>query len=98
MNLVCDGIEELEGENQITKGITKDEIIKEAKVLIQENGLSVFSLHVLASNLEVKTASLYSHVSGLDEVIECASKEILLEFQKNLSKSVEEKSRKDSLL
>lgn len=82
----------------MTKGITKDEIIKEAKVLIKENGLSSFSLHSLASNLQVKTASLYSHVSGLDEVIECASKEILLEYQKTLEKAVEGKSRKDALM
>lgn len=82
----------------MAKGITKDEIIKEAKSLIKENGLDGFSLHALASNLQVKTASLYSHVSGLDEVIECASKEILLEYQKILSKSVEGKSRKDALL
>lgn len=82
----------------MAKGINKDEIIKEAKVLIAENGLSAFSLHVLASNLKVKTASLYSHISGLDEVIELASKEILLEYQKVLAKSVEGKSRKDALL
>lgn len=82
----------------MSKGITKDEIIKEAKILIKENGLSAFSLHALASNLQVKTASLYSHVSGLYEVIECASKEILLEYQKILTKSIEGKSGKDALM
>lgn len=57
----------------LLKGITKEKIIEESERLIAEGGLSDFSLHMLAERLGIKTASLYTHVSGIEEVMTEAS-------------------------
>lgn len=82
----------------MAKGITKEKIIKEAESLIVENGLSDFSLHILAGRLGIKTASLYTHISGIDEVLTAASAEILQEFHDRQMSAMEGKSRKEALL
>ncbi len=51
------------------KGITREMIILTAAELTEKYGLDKFSMHLLAETLGVKTASLYKHVSGMDEVI-----------------------------
>jgi AcrR family transcriptional regulator len=59
------------------KGITRERIIEEAEKMISEKGFSAFSMHVIAQRLGVKTASLYSHVSGKEDVLNAASIDIL---------------------
>lgn len=81
----------------MSKGITKERITKETKVLIAEKGLSGFSLHCLADRLGIKAASLYTHVSGVDEVLAAASKDILHEFYNRQMQAITGKSRKDAL-
>jgi len=50
------------------KGITKEIICKAATELIIEKGYDRFSLRELASKLDVKPASLYSHVKNVREI------------------------------
>lgn len=51
------------------KGLTRETVIGTAVELVERDGLGAFSMHVLARELGVKTASLYKHVSGLDDII-----------------------------
>ncbi len=51
------------------KGVTRDSVIQTAVNIVEQNGMSGFSMHTLAGELGIKTASLYKHVSGLDDVI-----------------------------
>lgn len=48
------------------KGLNKEVLIKTSKELIEENGMSAFSMRALAEKLGVKTASLYAHIKSMD--------------------------------
>lgn len=48
------------------KGLSKEVVIEVSKELIEENGMSAFSMRALAEKLGVKTASLYAHVASMD--------------------------------
>ena len=50
------------------KGINREIIFEEAKSLIEEKGYDKFSLRELAIQLDVKPASLYSHIKGIEEI------------------------------
>ena len=51
------------------KGLSRQIIIDQAIEIIQEEGEENFSLHILASRLGVKTASLYTHIHNLEDVL-----------------------------
>lgn len=51
------------------QGLSKARIIREAVRLIEEKGLSQFSMAELAQQLQIKTASLYNHVTNVEEVL-----------------------------
>ncbi len=51
------------------KGITREIVIETAIRLAEERGWNNFSMNQLAETLGIRTASLYRHVSGLDDVI-----------------------------
>lgn len=48
------------------KGLNKVIIVEAAKDLIEQDGFQQFSMRKLAEKLEVKTASLYTHVESMD--------------------------------
>ena len=50
------------------KGLSSGEILEAAERLVQERGYDHFSLRELAARLEVKPASLYNHIGGIDEL------------------------------
>ena len=50
------------------RGLSKENIIDAAEELVVEKGYENFSLREVAARLEVKPASLYNHVKGLDEI------------------------------
>lgn len=50
------------------KGLNKEIIISTAKELIEENGFGGFSMRKLAERLEVKTASLYTHIESMESL------------------------------
>ena len=50
------------------RGLNKEYIIDAAETLVVEKGYENFSLREVAAKLEVKPASLYNHVQGLDEI------------------------------
>lgn len=51
-----------------SKGLTKEIIIAEAVMYIEESGQSTISLHELARRLEVKTPSLYNHIKNTKDL------------------------------
>jgi AcrR family transcriptional regulator len=48
------------------KGLNKEIIVDAAKELIEENGFGDFSMRRLADKLEIKTASLYTHIESME--------------------------------
>lgn len=50
------------------KGLYKDAVVKAAVEIIEEKGYVNFSMRALADRLGVKTASLYNHVSSMEEL------------------------------
>ena len=48
------------------KGLNKEILIEASKELIEENGIAAFSMRALADKLNVKTASLYTHIESMD--------------------------------
>lgn len=48
------------------KGLNKEIIVNAAKDLIELHGIQVFSMRKLADILDVKTASLYTHIKSMD--------------------------------
>ena len=52
------------------QGLGRDRVVQAALALIEENGLSQFSMSELAKRLNVRTASLYNHIESLDRLLE----------------------------
>lgn len=50
-------------------GLTADGVIEAAARLIEHSGIEGFSMRVLAQSLNVKTASLYNHVTDMDTLL-----------------------------
>ena len=48
------------------KGLNKEIIIEAAKELIEQEGFQAFSMRRLAEKLNVKAASLYTHIESMD--------------------------------
>jgi len=52
----------------VRKGLNKEVIVKAATKIIEENGYENFSMRLLADMLGVRTASLYNHVSSMEDL------------------------------
>lgn len=50
------------------QGLNTETVVKTAALLIEENGYENLTLHKLASKLNIKPASLYTHIQGIDEL------------------------------
>ena len=48
------------------KGLNKEIIIESAKEMIEKDGVQQFSMRKLAERLEIKTASLYTHIESME--------------------------------
>lgn len=82
----------------MAKGLSKEKIIQEAKSLIEEKGMDQFSMHTIASRLNVKTASLYTHIANMNEVVTQASLEILQEYHDQEMAAIEGLEKKAALV
>ena len=51
------------------KGLTRERIIDTAFQLVEQGGPAACSMRELAQQLEVKAASLYNHISGMDDLL-----------------------------
>lgn len=68
------------------KGLTMDVIVEAATALVIEKGYNNFSVRELAQVLHVKAASLYNHVSGVDDI----NREVGKLASKKLNQKLEE--------
>lgn len=50
------------------QGLNTETVIKTAAILVEENGCENLTLHKLADQLNIKPASLYTHIKGIDEL------------------------------
>lgn len=50
------------------RGLDRGQIIEQAIALVEKNGYDKFSLRELAVVLNVKPASLYNHIAGIEEI------------------------------
>jgi AcrR family transcriptional regulator len=50
------------------RGLTGDAVLAAAVKIVEKQGLPQLTIQELASSLQVKPASLYNHISGIDEV------------------------------
>ena len=60
----------LRGDHMAKQGLCKESVIYAAICLIEEKGISHFSMGKLAQQLHIKTASLYNHVESLEKLLE----------------------------
>jgi AcrR family transcriptional regulator len=49
------------------RGLTSDAVVAAAVKVVEKQGFSQLTIQELASSLRVKPASLYNHISGIDE-------------------------------
>ena len=58
----------MEMNNLPKKGLDKNAVIERAALLANEKGLDNVTLKELADSLEIRSPSLYNHISGLEEL------------------------------
>ncbi|MDY3792073.1 MAG: WHG domain-containing protein [Oscillospiraceae bacterium] len=66
------------------KGLDKNSVIERAATLANEKGLENVTIKELADSLEIRSPSLYNHISGLEEL----RKEIMLYGWKQAEKRI----------
>ena len=71
------------------KGLEEAAILREAVLLIAEEGLEGFSLRGLARRLHVQSASLYNHVSSLEELLVRVARRVMDEMNRALYRALE---------
>ena len=71
------------------KGLEEAAILREAVLLIAEEGLEGFSLRGLARRLHVQSASLYNHVSSLEELLVRVARHVMDEMNRALYRALE---------
>lgn len=73
------------------KGLNKEIIVDAAKELIEENGFGDFSMRKLADGLEVKTASLYTHIESMEALFTEVGLSVLKQQRDCLLEAIGEK-------
>ena len=70
------------------KGINKEVILKESEKMIKSRGVEAFSLRALSARLGIKPASLYNHVSGIDEIYFLLAEKTAQDMKDTLEKAI----------
>lgn len=73
------------------KGLTTETVIEAAALLAEEVGCERLTLHKLADQLNIKTASLYTHIKGIEELYVLLSNLALKQLGDAVSDAVREK-------
>ena len=73
------------------KGLNKEIVVDAAKELIKENGFADFSMRKLADGLEVKTASLYTHIESMEALFTEVGLSVLKQQRDCLLEAIGEK-------
>lgn len=68
----------------------KEEIIKVAATLFREKGYNAITMRDIASEMDIKAASLYNHISGKQEILAAIILEVANEFTVGMHKVVDQ--------
>ena len=79
------------------QGLTTESVIEAASLLAEEVGCENLTLHKLADRLNIKTASLYTHISGIEELYILLSNLALKQLGAAVLDAVKEKKRGESI-
>lgn len=79
------------------KGLNKEIIVESAKALIEQDGFQQFSMRKLAEKLDVKTASLYTHVESMDVLFTEVGLSALKAQKEDLLNAIGEKHGDDAI-
>lgn len=79
------------------QGLTTETVIEAASLLAEEVGCENLTLHKLADRLNIKTASLYTHISGIEELYVLLSNLALKQLGAAVLDAVREKKRGESI-
>lgn len=79
------------------KGINKEIIISTTKNLIQKFGFGMFSMRLLAETLNVKAASLYTHIESFDSLLRDVGLLALKEQNEILMSSIDGKIKGEAI-
>jgi AcrR family transcriptional regulator len=79
------------------QGLNKEVVISAAIRLIEEKGISNFSLNELAKSLDIKPASLYSHIQNIDALLTDVGTIAVRQMVSCEKEAIAEKSRDEAL-
>lgn len=79
-------------------GLTRDRLAQAAAELADESGLDAVSISAIARRFDVKPASVYSHVAGLDGLLDDTTALALQEVADRLGDALPGKSGRDALV
>lgn len=79
------------------RGLEDEAILDEATALIAEEGIGGFSLRGLARRLGVQSASLYNHVSSLDDLIARVARRAMDQMNEALHRAVKDRRRAEAV-
>lgn len=79
-------------------GLTRDRLAQAAAELADESGLEAVSVSALARRFGVKPASVYSHVAGLEGLLDDTTALALQEIADRLADALPGKSGRDALV
>jgi AcrR family transcriptional regulator len=77
--------------------IRRDDVIDQAVALADEGGVDAVTLASIADRLGCRAPSLYTHVDGLDDVLEAAATRATIEFADTLRDAVMGRSGEDGV-
>lgn len=79
------------------QGLTKETVVKAAALLVEEYGYENLTLHKLATKLNIKPASLYTHIKGIDELYISLSHLALSRLRDEMLNAAAEKKQREAL-
>jgi AcrR family transcriptional regulator len=80
------------------RGLTVEIITDTAIGLLEECGLERLTIQELANRLSIKPASLYKHISGLEEIINLLARSSLLQIEAVIRDIAVGRSKEDALM
>ena len=80
------------------KGLTIEMIVDTALQLVEEKGYGNFSVRELALRMDVKAASLYNHVNGVEDINREVGKLAATRLNGSLARAVEGKTRDEAVM
>ena len=79
------------------QGLSKESVVQAAVDLIEEKGVSQFSMGKLAQRLKIKPASLYNHVESIDKLMKLVKEEAIYQLVQLENQAIAGKKKNEAL-